>query len=359
MADAGTIVVNAHPMTLDDHGANGGITADLVDRGANYGIAEVNACDNHHPHCAPIFEENLKEALTVKKGPHALLNDVVNAEANIAEDHADPDVPPEPPPGLIETILKMTVPSDNGKKLIREYADTSDAQQAFVVVEHLKSTKAQLNAPRLLAYLATAKLAACNRNDSYEFFILQRQEHVRICQRQMSRPRCTSVCSISQEENTEIFIYGRDHQEPLSRRHRVYQGSHWSFTVERSENGETVENVITNIIQQTTSLSALINLCSTLRYSKDPLVHEETVMSGDNEVVSNSSMPTESMQTHCGMGRLGQFSCRSYSSDVGYYRLLIWHRSSYRFGTKGSDKINTRFSGRDSYPPTNGNRLHS
>jgi hypothetical protein len=275
---------------------------------------------------------------------------------------------------------------DNGKKLIREYADTSDAQQVFVIVEHLKSTKAQLNAPKLLAYLTTVKLAACNRNGSYEFFTLQRYKEYKDSGSHLS-------------STVEWYVTEKAHQEPLSRRHREYKGSHWSFTDEWSENGEAVEDVITSNehIQTTvivmfsshaaphdkhlgkfkcmyvcpaklkTRLSTfawknqeqIIDACSTLRCSKD-LVHGETVMSGDNEFVSNSSMPsTESMQEHCGMGRLGQFSCRSYSSDVGYYRLLIWHRSSYRFGTKGSDKINTRFPGRDSYPPMSGNRLHS
>jgi hypothetical protein len=364
-------------MTLDDRRANGGITADLVDRRANCEIAEVNACDNHHPHGAPIFEENLEEAPPVKEDPHALLNDVINAEANAEKDHADPDVPPEPPPGFIETILKMTVPSDNGKKLIREYADTSDAQQAFVVVEHLKSTKAQLNAPKLLAYLTTVKLAACNRNGSYEFFILLRHKEYKDSGSHLS-------------STVEWSVTEKAHQEPLSRRHREYKGSHWSFTDEWSENGEAVEDVTTSNVHIPTTViimlsshaaphnkhlgkfkcmyvcpaklktrlstfawknqEQIIDACSTLRCSKD-LVHGETVMSGDNEFVSNSSMPsTESMRKHCGMGRLGQFSCRSYSSDVGYYRLLIWHRSSYRFGTKGSDKINTRFPGRDSYP---------
>jgi hypothetical protein len=67
----------------------------LIDRGANGGTAVANLEET------PPAEA---EAPQVEEDPRGATHDAFNVEADVAEDHADPDAPPEPPPGAVETI---------------------------------------------------------------------------------------------------------------------------------------------------------------------------------------------------------------------------------------------------------------
>jgi hypothetical protein len=81
-------------------------------------------------------------------------------------------------------VLEMKVLTDYGKRIIRDYEKSFDAQAVYKTLKdyHLKSTKAKIESSTLLTYITRARIGDGVWQGTTEGFIINWQNQVRLCE---------------------------------------------------------------------------------------------------------------------------------------------------------------------------------
>jgi uncharacterized protein with FMN-binding domain len=85
-------------------------------------------------------------------------------------------------------VLERTLQTDQGKAFVRQHEEDFDAQKIYSSLQDysVKSTKASLDASKLLSYITSAKMGDGAWKGSAHAFILNWQDKLRIYKKQVS-----------------------------------------------------------------------------------------------------------------------------------------------------------------------------